>query len=187
MGGFIAQSVAVRYPERVRTLTLIMTSTGSRLVGLPKLRVLPRLLRGRAIADRADAGSAVIETFRLIGSHGYALDEEYLRDIATRSWDRGFEPVGHFRQLAASSAQSNRTRALRRLSIPTLVLHGLDDPLVRPSGGLALARAVPRAKYVGFAGMGHDLPRPLWPDIAREIAELTSTAAYQASPSSSMI
>ena len=83
---------------------------------------------------------------------------------------------GYLRQLAAILAQPDRTAALRRLTLPTLVMHGLDDPLVSPTGGLAIARAIPRSKFIGFSGMGHDLPRPLWPAITNEILELTSSA-----------
>ena len=174
MGGFIAQTVALEHADRVRTLTLIMTSTGSRRVGQAKPQVYARLLRPRSVADRPAAMSAVVDTFRLIGSRGFAFDEEYLRDLAGRSWDRGYEPAGHRRQLAATLTQSNRTAALRRITVPTLVIHGLDDPLVAPSGGLAIAKAIPNSRFVGFSGMGHDLPRALWPEFARQIAALAS-------------
>jgi pimeloyl-ACP methyl ester carboxylesterase len=179
MGGFIAQTVALEHADRVRTLTLIMTSTGSRRVGQAKPRVYARLLRPRPVTDRAAAVSAVVDTFRLIGSRGFAFDEEYLRDLAGRSWDRGYEPAGHRRQLAATLTQSNRTAALRRITVPTLVIHGLDDPLVAPSGGLAIAKAIPNSRFVGFSGMGHDLPRPLWPEFAREIAALAVRAEHR--------
>ena len=179
MGGFIAQTVALEHADRVRTLTLIMTSTGSRRVGQAKPRVYARLLRPRPVADRAGAVSAVVDTFRLIGSRGFAFDEEYLRDLAGRSWDRGYEPAGHRRQLAATLTQSNRTAALRRITVPTLVIHGLDDPLVAPSGGLAIAKAIPDSRFVGFSGMGHDLPRPLWPEFARQIAALAARAEHR--------
>jgi pimeloyl-ACP methyl ester carboxylesterase len=172
MGGFIAQTVALEHADRVRTLTLIMTSTGSRRVGQAKPGVYARLMRPRPVADRPAAISAVVDTFRLIGSHGFAFDEEYLRDLASRSWDRGYEPGGRRRQLAASIAQPNRTAALRRITVPTLVIHGFDDPLVAPSGGLAVAKAIPNSRFVGFSGMGHDLPRALWPDFVREIAAI---------------
>jgi pimeloyl-ACP methyl ester carboxylesterase len=169
MGGFIAQSVALREPGRVRSLTLIMTSTGSRRVGNPKPSLLRRLTRRRAITDRRTAQHVTLETFRLIGSRGYAFDEEYLMGLAGQSYDHAHDPGGYWRQLAAIAAQPDRSAQLRRLMVPSLVIHGLHDPLVAPSGGLAAARLLPRAKFVGYQGMGHDLPRELWPEFVREI------------------
>lgn len=174
LGGFIAQAVALEHADRVRTLTLMMTSTGSHRVGLPKPQVYARLLRRRVAGDRFAAASAAVETFRLIGSHGFAFDEEYVRDLAGRSWDRGYDPDGYRRQLAASMSQPDRTAELRRITVPTLVMHGLHDPLVAPSGGLAVAKAIPDSRFVGFSGMGHDLPRALWPEFVREIAALAA-------------
>jgi pimeloyl-ACP methyl ester carboxylesterase len=174
MGGFIAQTVALEHADRVRTLTLMMTSTGSRRVGQPKPGIYVRLLRPPVVADRSAAIATTIELFRLIGSRGFAFDEQYVRDIAGRSWDRGYDPAGRRRQLAASASQHNRTAALRHLAIPALVIHGLHDPLVAPSGGLAIARAIRGSRFVGFSGMGHDLPRALWPEFVREIAALTA-------------
>jgi pimeloyl-ACP methyl ester carboxylesterase len=174
MGGFIAQTVALEYPARVRTLTLMMTSTGSRRVGQPKPRIYALLLRRRGAEGRPAAMAAAVETFRLIGSRGFAFDEEYVRDMAGRSWDRGYDPDGRLRQLAASASQPNRTADLRRITVPTLVIHGLNDPLVASSGGLAIARAIPGSRFVGFSGMGHDLPRALWPEFVNQIAELAA-------------
>jgi pimeloyl-ACP methyl ester carboxylesterase len=174
MGGFIAQTVALEHPGRIRSLTLIMTSTGSRIVGQARPRIYARLLTRRPVTDRSAAMDATVETFRVIGSHGYALDEEYLRDVAGRSWDRSYDPDGYRRQLAASVAQPNRRAALQRIAVPTLVIHGLHDPLVAPSGGLALAKAIPNSRFIGFSGMGHDLPRALWPEFVREIAALAA-------------
>jgi pimeloyl-ACP methyl ester carboxylesterase len=96
------------------------------------------------------------------------------RRRAGRSWDRGYDPDGYRRQLAASASQPNHTADLRRITVPALVIHGLDDPLVAPSGGLAIARAIPGSRFVGFSGMGHDLPRALWPEFVREIAALAA-------------
>jgi len=182
MGGFIAQTVAVRHPGRLRSLTLMMTSTGSRRVGNPRPALFGRLTRGRVVADRAGAQERAIETFRIIGSRGYAFDEEYLADLAGRSYDRDHDPGGYLRQLSAIMAQPDRSARLRTLVVPTLVIHGLHDPLVAPTGGLAAARLLPQAKFVGYSGMGHDLPRELWADFVAEIAALAARADLQAGP-----
>ena len=174
MGGFIAQTVAVRHPGLVRSLTLIMTSTGARSVGNPKPALFSRLLKRRVARDRQSALAESVEVFRIIGSKGYAFDEEYLMDIAGRSYDRAHDPGGYMRQLAAIGAQPDRTSQLRRVRVPALVIHGLHDPLVNVSGGLAAAKLLRNAKFVGFSGMGHDLPRELWPQMVTEISALIS-------------
>ena len=176
MGGFIAQHLALRHRSRVRSMTLIMTSTGSKLVGNPKPKLFARLTKRRGLADRTSAQQYAVETFRIIGSRGYAFDEEYLAQLAGESYDRAHDPGGYLRQLAAIVAQPNRSAALARLDVPALVIHGLHDPLVAPSGGLAAAKRLRNAKFVGYSGMGHDLPRELWPDMVREIAALAARA-----------
>jgi pimeloyl-ACP methyl ester carboxylesterase len=174
MGGFIAQTVALRHPGRVRSLTLMMTSTGSLRVGLARPRVYARLLRREVISGREAAVASAVETFRLIGSRGYPFDEAHVREVAGRSWDRGFDPAGSLRQLEATVTQPNRTAALHQITVPALVMHGLADPLVGPSGGLALARAIPGCRFIGYPGMGHDLPRPLWPEFVEQITALAA-------------
>jgi pimeloyl-ACP methyl ester carboxylesterase len=170
MGGFISQTVALNHPDLVRTLTLIMTSTGSRWVGRPAPAAMWRMLRQRPATDRASAIEAALATFRRIGSPGYPFEEDLIRDIAARSYDRDYDAAGRRRQLAAVIAQPNRTKALRALGVPTLILHGLNDPVVSVSGGRALARAIPRSRFVTFPGMGHNLPYPLWPRVVDEFA-----------------
>lgn len=169
MGGFIVQTASLAHPERVLSLTLIMTSTGSRRVGQARPKLITRLLGRRGSLDREAAMALAVETFGVIGSRGDLFDAEHVRDLAGRSYDRAHDPAGYVRQLGAVLAQSNRTRALTTLKAPTLVMHGLHDPLVNVSGGLALARLIRGAKFVGFSGMGHDLPRRLWPQYAAEI------------------
>jgi pimeloyl-ACP methyl ester carboxylesterase len=175
LGGFIAQSMAIQAPERLRSLTLMMTSTGSRLVGRPTPRVARQSLRRRQVRSREDAIAAAVDVFRLIGSPGYEFDEKRLEVQAGLSFDRAHDPRGYIRQFAAVMGQPDRTRKLRKLEVPTLVIHGLNDPLVSVTGGLALARTIPGAKFVGFSGMGHDLPQALWKPIAEEIAVLLRT------------
>lgn len=179
MGGFIAQTVALRHQELVRTLTLIMTSTGSRRVGQATPKVMAAVLRGRPAVGREQAVAASMATLALIGSTGYPIDEPRMRVQAGRAFDRGYHPEGTRRQLIAAGMQADRSAALRRLTVPTLVMHGLADPLVNVSGGLALARTIPGAKFVGFAGMGHDLPQPLWSQF---ITEIVANAARAHSP-----
>lgn len=177
MGGFIAQHIALRRPELLASLTLMMTSTGSVRVGRTTPRVLAAVLRTRPVTDRADAVARTMATFRLIGSPAYPADEGELRRYAEESHDRAYDPAGALRQLGAVAAQRDRTEALRRLTVPTVVLHGWQDPLVMPSGGVALGRTIPGARFVGFQGMGHDLPEALWPDFVDEIARVSRRTA----------
>lgn len=176
MGGFIAQTLAVAHPERLRSLTLMMTSTGSRFVGYAKPKMVLNLLRRRAVTTREEAADVAVETFRSIGSRGYAVNEERIRDVAMRSFDRAHNPGGYLRQLAAVIAQPDRTAKLRQLDVPTVVMHGRADPLVTWSGGRALAKAIPSAKLHVFPGMGHDMPAELLPRFADEICDLADRA-----------
>lgn len=177
MGGYIAQAVGGLFPGRVKSLTLIMTSTGARHVGYPAPKLVARLLRRVTVHNREQAQDLAVQTFRLIGSPGYEFDEAHIRDLAGRSYDRARDRRGYFRQLWAIVAQPNRTKFLRQIHAPTLVMHGMADPLVNVSGGVALAKAIPNAEFIGFAGMGHDLPRALWPRFADEICAVAGRAA----------
>jgi pimeloyl-ACP methyl ester carboxylesterase len=170
MGGMIAQTLAASRPERVLSLTSIMSTTGGRLVGQPALRVMPIFLK-QAPRER-DAFIDHTETlFKTIGSSGIDRDDAELREVAGLMYDRGLDPAGTARQLAAIIASGNRTPALRRITAPTVVIHGTADRLVRPSGGRATVRAIPGARLVKVAGMGHDLPRAAWDQIVTAIAD----------------
>jgi pimeloyl-ACP methyl ester carboxylesterase len=169
MGGMIAQTVAARHPDSVRSLVSIMSTTGSRVRGQPALALYRPLLtpapRGReAFMDHVE------RLFTLIGSPGRA-DVDDLREIAALSYDRDHDPAATSRQLAAVLASGNRTRELRGIRAPTLVIHGSADRLVRPSGGRATAAAIPGARLMRIEGMGHDLPRVFWPRILDAITE----------------
>ena len=168
MGGMIAQTVAARHPERVLSLVSIMSNTGSRLNGQPALRTYPVFLR-RSPPDREGYVEHIVQLFRVIGSAGF--DEDELRAMLGRAYDRGYDPAGPGRQLAALLASGDRTADLRTITAPTLVIHGTADRLVAPSGGRATARAIPGARLLMIEGMGHDLPRRAWPRILDGIAE----------------
>jgi pimeloyl-ACP methyl ester carboxylesterase len=161
-GGMIAQTVAVRFPERAKSLVSIMSSTGDRQVGQPHPEAIPTLLMPPP-ADRQAFLDFAVSVWRVIGSPGFDRDEDGLRGRAGASWDRGIHPDGTARQLLAILASGDRTEALRRLELPSVVIHGTDDPLIDVSGGKAAAAAIPGSELVLIEGMGHDLPRELWP------------------------
>jgi len=169
MGGMIVQAMAIEHAERLRSMVSIMSTTGSRWTGLPSWKAMGVLL-GRPPKGREAVIERAIKTFSVIGSPGYPLDEERLRDVAGRSYDRGHSAAGVLRQLHAISASGDRTQALHGVRVPTAVIHGTRDPLVRPAGGRATARAIPGARLKMIDGMGHDLPRDLWPTFVDEIA-----------------
>ncbi|MGN6257334.1 MAG: alpha/beta fold hydrolase [Solirubrobacterales bacterium] len=169
MGGMIAQCTAIGHPGRVRSLTSIMSTTGSRRVGHPSYRTFGLLL-GKRPREREAAIERVVKTFRTIGSPGYPFEEEHIRELAGRSFERGHSQAGIARQLHAITASGDRTPHLRKLKVPTAVIHGKNDVLVNPSGGRATAEAIPSARLKMIDGMGHDMPRALWPTFAEEIA-----------------
>jgi pimeloyl-ACP methyl ester carboxylesterase len=171
MGGMIAQTLAIRYPDRVRSLTSIM-STPSPWIGPPTQEATAMLL-APAANGRDEAIERAVQTYRVIGSPGYPLDEEHLRLTAGISYDRAYDPAGVVRQLAAIHASGDRTESLRSITCPTLVLHGEADPLVTPPGGRATAEAIAGAELVTYPGMGHNLPRELWEDIVGRIVAVT--------------
>jgi pimeloyl-ACP methyl ester carboxylesterase len=117
-----------------------------------------------------------VKTFGVIGSPGFPFDEERVRDVAGRSYDRGHSADGVLRQLHAITASGDRTRALHGVQVPTTVIHGSRDPLVRPNGGRATARAIPGARLRMIDGMGHDLPRAVWPEVVEAIASNAARA-----------
>jgi pimeloyl-ACP methyl ester carboxylesterase len=176
MGGMIVQSAAIENPERVRSLTSIMSTTGSRRVGHPSYRTFGLLL-GKPPREREAAIERVVKTFKTIGSPGYPFEEERIREIAGRSFDRGHSQAGIARQLHAITASGDRTPGLRKLDLPALVIHGRNDVLVNPSGGRAIAKAIPGTRLKMVDGMGHDLPRALWPTFVEEIAANAARAS----------
>jgi pimeloyl-ACP methyl ester carboxylesterase len=175
MGGMIAQTLAARHPQSVRSLVSIMSNTGSRRSGQPSLRVYPIFLR-HPPREREAFVAHMERLFAAIGSPGLPRDADDMRAIATASFDRDHDPEGSGRQLAAIIASGNRTAELARIAAPTLVIHGSADPLISPSGGRATARAIPGAELMMVEGMGHDLPRAAWPQVIDGIAGLALSA-----------
>jgi pimeloyl-ACP methyl ester carboxylesterase len=181
MGGMIAQTIAARRPERVLSLTSIMSSTGSRWRGQPALRTYRQFLRPVS-TDRATYIAQTAALFEIIGSPGFERDDDDLRSLLAAMYDRGHDPGSVSRQLAAILASGDRTAELRRITAPTLVIHGTADKLVAPSGGRATARAIPGARLLKIEGMGHDLPRGAWPQIIDAIVENTRRAPAALTP-----
>jgi pimeloyl-ACP methyl ester carboxylesterase len=170
LGGMIAQTLAIRHPARVRSLCSIMSTTGNRRVARARPRAA-RTLLSTPPRDRDGYIDHVVQSFRIVGSPGFPFDEARLRARLRTSFDRGRDPVGARRQLVAIAASGDRTRALQALNVPTLVVHGLEDPLVPPSAGRATAAAIPGARLLEIAGMGHDLPRDVWPQVVGAIEQ----------------
>lgn len=175
MGGMIAQCVAIRAPERVLSLTSIMSTTGRWYHGLFDPRVLKFLLK------RVEKGKeAVVEhgvaTFRAISGTGFPFEEDEWRQMMSENFDRSFHPAGFARQFMAVIAAKDRVPHLKKLCLPALVLHGTQDRLVFPLGGKATAKAIPGAKLRLIEGMGHALPRAAWPQITSAITSHAGNA-----------
>jgi len=170
----IAQTMAIEHPSRVRSLTSIMSTTGNPRVGRPKTSVLLRagkLTRGskETFPERQAA------LFKLFS--GSLYDELEIREVAKLSVERNFTPDGTARQMAAIMASPDRTPLLKKLNVPTLVVHGLEDGLVQPSGGYATTKAIPGARLLAFPDMGHNLPQARIPEILDEIKRNTLRAS----------
>jgi pimeloyl-ACP methyl ester carboxylesterase len=180
-GGMIAQALAIEHPERVLSLTLIMTTTGNREVGAPHPEAIPALLT-RPPDDREGYAESAVRSFAVIGSPGYPDQADRIRERALRSHDRGYNPTGTARQLVAILSSGDRTEALASVAVPTVVVHGEVDPLIDVSGGRALAEAIPGAELRIVPGMGHDIPPDLWPELVDWIAENAARAGEPARP-----
>ena len=172
LGGYIAQTIAIEHPGRIRSLTSMMATTGDRSVGQPRPETLRAIFSGAVPATRQDVIDQAARVFRVIGSPGFELDEAAVRERAGRAYDRAYDPLGLARQGVASIASGDRTARLRSVAVPTLVIHGADDLMCDVSGGRATAAAIPHAELVIIDGMGHNLPRALWPELTSRIASL---------------
>lgn len=175
MGGMIAQLFALQTPQRVRSLTSIMSTTNDRGLPPPEPHVLPALL-APAGADREARINHLGAVFQTISSRPPLFDAERSRARITRSYDRCFHPAGVGRQLLAVVRTPGRTPALASLRVPTLVIHGDCDPLVPLACGQATAAAIPGARLLVLPGMGHELPASLWPQLFTAITEHAQAA-----------
>jgi pimeloyl-ACP methyl ester carboxylesterase len=160
MGGMIAQTMALQRPERVRSLTSIMSTTGRRTVGWQDPRLLPLLLARRA-NTREGYVKASARLWKVIGSPLYPDTAASVQARAAETWDRGVSASGVARQMSAILAQPDRSRRLRDLDVPALVIHGMSDKMVHVSGGRATSQALRGSELLLVPGMGHDVPTDL--------------------------
>lgn len=177
MGGMIAQQLAVRHPARVKSLTLIMTSSGSRKLPGPTLKVRSALISRPA--DPKNVQSVIehyVKLYRLIGSPGYPAPEAYLHERVGMAVRRAYRPAGTARQMVAIAADGNRSPLFAQIGKPTRIIHGKADPLVPVAAGIDLAAKIAGAQIDLIAGMGHDLPPALWPRFVSGIASAAGRA-----------
>lgn len=172
LGGAIAQTVAIEFPDRVRSLTSMMSTTGDMKVGQATPETVQAIFGGTAPVTRQDVIERHVKAFLVVGSPGFPTARDEVVARAARAYDRGYDPIGVARQAIASVASGDRTALLRHLKLPTLVIHGLDDVMCDVSGGRATAAAIRQSKLVVIEGLGHNLPPRLWPDITGHIADL---------------
>ena len=172
MGGMIAQQLAVRHPARVKSLTLMMTSSGSRRLPGPTLKVRSALISRPDDANNIESVIAhFVRLYKLIGSPRYPASDAYLHERLGMSVRRSYRPQGTARQMVAIAADGNRSELLAQIKVPTQVIHGRDDPLVPVAAGHDLAQKIAGAKLDLIEGMGHDLPVELWPRFVAGIAD----------------
>jgi pimeloyl-ACP methyl ester carboxylesterase len=168
MGGMIAQMLAIEHPERVQSLTSMMSHCGDRWSGMPTSRGLRALMKPTP-SSREQAEASMVEFIRTVGSTGFPIDEASVRHRAGVAYDRGLSPGGFARQFVAVMAATDRRAALTNVRVPALVVHGSVDPLVRVRAAHRLADALPSAELLVIEGMGHDVPRMAWPQIVSAI------------------
>jgi pimeloyl-ACP methyl ester carboxylesterase len=176
MGGMIAQTIALRHPALVLSLTSIYSNTGNPELPQPKPEVLSAMMAPPP-AERTANIEYMLGLFKMIAGPGFPFDEEWTRRKMAESYDRGFYPQGTGYQMLAIAAQNNRKDVLASIKVPVLVIHGTDDPLVPVEGGKETAAVIPGAELILIEGMGHDLPHGgAWSQIVEAIATHTIKA-----------
>lgn len=172
MGGMISQIVAARYPERILSLTSIMSTSGVRGKGVASiavsLQMLKPVIKGRSAVDNA------VDIWRMIGSPAYPISDEKLREIVVEEFQRSSNPAAYMRHIAAVKGAPNRVALLNSIKLPVLIIHGRQDRLVPVSGGIDTAKHIPHARLHLFEGMGHNLPQPLLAEFAELIYKNSS-------------
>ncbi len=176
MGGMIGQLITITHPDRVLSLTSIMSTTGRRRVGWQHPRVIPAMLASAGRTRDAYVARA-LRTSRIIGSPDFPTDEARATARAVETYDRGWIASGVARHMMAVLTQADRTAALGDVTAPTTVIHGLADPLVHKSGGRATHAAIPGSELLEIAGMGHDLPVQLYPTYVEAIVKNAARAS----------
>jgi pimeloyl-ACP methyl ester carboxylesterase len=179
MGGMIVQAMTLLHPERVLSLTSMMSTTGRRTVGWQDPRLFPMLL-AKSARTREEYIRGAARTWRILGSPLYPGTPEFIAAQAAETWDRGLNPAGTARQMTAILTQPDRTARLRAVRVPTLVIHGLSDKMVHVSGGRATSHAIPGAELLLVPGMGHDLPLALNDTFIEAVARTAHRAARPA-------
>jgi pimeloyl-ACP methyl ester carboxylesterase len=174
MGGMIAQTIAIEHPTRVKSLVSIMSNTGDRRHGRPSVALLRKMRKYMATEPETRMENAIAGLRLISGPH---FDEQAARELLHRRLERSDDVAGAGRQFMATSASPDRTPGLRRLNVPTLVIHGLVDRLVMPSGGVTTTKAVHGSRLLMFPDMGHDLPRPRWQEVIDAIVANTQRSA----------
>ncbi len=170
MGGMIAQEMVIHYPERVRTLTSIMSSTNDPGLPPPKPEAAA-ILAAPVPEDRPGYIEQSINTWQVLAGPKIPYTESDIREQAGRAFDRGLNPAGMARQLAAILACASRREALQAVKTPSLIIHGDSDPLVPVEAGIDTADSIPQAKLLIIEGMGHALPPEVWPQVVEAIAQ----------------
>jgi pimeloyl-ACP methyl ester carboxylesterase len=179
MGGMIAQEIAISFPQRVRSLTSIMSTTGNPRIPSPT-REAAAMLMAPPPNTKEEYFERFARTWKVLRVGSFPEDEALDPARAARTFERGLNPAGVGRQLRAVLASGNRKPRLHLVKAPTLVIHGTVDPLVRPEGGKDTAASIPGAKLLMIEGMGHALPIPMWPQIIEAIDKHAHGAAAKA-------
>lgn len=175
MGGMIVQTMAYNHPDRVLSMTSIMSSTGNPKLPPPQPDAM-KVLMAPPPGDREGIIEHGINTWKVISGPGFEFDEDYIRDMLERTYDRSHYPPGFIRQLTAIVAHGSRVEKLAGVKAPTLVIHGSADPLVPVEAGKDTAESIPGAQLMLIEGMGHNLPKEAWPQIVGAISENAAKA-----------